>query len=184
MQEATFPFLRLPKDLRFMVYDLLEPSNKYVRLSNHPDFDPNSAILVIRSFDLAILATCKTVNEEASGILHMAAKRILSPCALQILRSTNIEATEDTVVLFLSAVREHRKKLRNKHGVNDNGDEWNLFPAVAAIMLSPGTARRNAILPICNLRHLEPNTHTLYKSYRLPFVGRPVSRGPCDSCNT
>jgi hypothetical protein len=111
-----------------MVYDLLKPSNKYVRLSNQPDFDPNGAILVIRSFDLAILATCKTVNEEASGMLHTSAKRILSKCALQILRPTDIEAAEDTVVLFLSAVRKHRKKLRNKHGVNNNGDEQTLFP--------------------------------------------------------
>jgi hypothetical protein len=171
MQQSSFPFLRLPTDIRFMVYDLLEPSNKYVRLSNQPFRDPNSAILVIRSFDFSILATCKTVNEEASRILHTAAKGILSQCALQILLPTKEETTEDTVVLFLSAVREHRKKLRNKHGVNENRDKLNLWSVDAAAMLSPDTARRNATLPVFSLWYLKSSTHPLHKSYRLPFVG-------------
>jgi hypothetical protein len=110
-----------------MVYDLLEPSSKYVRLSqNHQPFrDPDCAILVIRSLDLAILATCRTINEEAKAILHKATREMLSKCALQILlpTPTTVETTEDLLVLFLVAVHEHRKRLGNKYGTSENQDE-------------------------------------------------------------
>jgi hypothetical protein len=127
LHQMSFPFLRLPKDIRFMVYDLLKPGSKYVRLSQNyqPFCDPDCAILVIRSLDLAILATCRTINEEAKAILHKATREMLSKCALQILLPTpaTVETTEDLLVLFLVAVHEHRKRLGNRYGTSENQDE-------------------------------------------------------------
>jgi hypothetical protein len=46
MSRKALPFLRLPKDIRLMVYEQLQPRNKYVRLSNNPEQDANCAIIV------------------------------------------------------------------------------------------------------------------------------------------
>ena len=107
-----------------MIYDLLalRPTNKHVRLSNEPANDPHCAIIVIRSLDLSILRTCKTVHDEAQGILVRLAKGMLSTCALQILRP--VSSDHDMIVLFLCAIRDHFKTLCTMYGTRGSRDKF------------------------------------------------------------
>ncbi|KAI8941066.1 hypothetical protein NX059_002306 [Plenodomus lindquistii] len=82
--EKPFPFLRLPKDIRFMVYEQLPiTTNKHqIPMSNpaHHITLVNPSITGIR-----ILATCRQINEEASYILKPHLTRMLkTPPEIQI----------------------------------------------------------------------------------------------------
>lgn len=69
--EAPFPFLKLPLDVRFMVYDCLDVRWKYIGINLEKfskDANPNGPeiIIVQESAPVALLATCKQVYFEVS----------------------------------------------------------------------------------------------------------------------
>ncbi|KAH7380300.1 hypothetical protein DE146DRAFT_671043 [Phaeosphaeria sp. MPI-PUGE-AT-0046c] len=116
MSEKPFQFLRLPKDIRFMVYELLQPrNNKHILLSNAPERDPHCAILVVRTMDMSMLRTCKTVNDEARGLLYKTARQLFTTCAAQIILPKG-DAQENMVTTFLGAVQDSYKSLCAAHG--------------------------------------------------------------------
>lgn len=117
-----FPFLRLPKDIRFMIYDLLQPNtNKHIRISNDPERDPYCAVLVVRTFDMAILRTCKTVNDEARALLYKTARQLFTKCAAQIVLPKG-DAQENMITTFLGAVKDSYKSLCATHGARGSQD--------------------------------------------------------------
>lgn len=122
MSEKPFPFLRLPKDIRFMVYELLQPNNnKHIRLSNEPERDPYCAVLVVRTMNMSILQTCKTINEEAKGLLYKTARQLFTKCAAQIILPKG-DAEENMVTTFLGAVKDSYKSLCTAHGARGSSD--------------------------------------------------------------
>lgn len=123
MQAEPFPFLGLPRDIRLMVYERLQPSNKHVRLSNHPDNDPDCAILVVRSLDTAILASCRLINKEARGIWVKTAKQMISSCSAQILLPAQ-ESAKNMVALFLAAVKDQFRAFHYEVGPRGSQDKF------------------------------------------------------------
>lgn len=107
-----------------MVYEQLQPSNKYVRLSNQSDQDPGCAILVARSIDVSIMGTCRTIHDEAHGLLMKIMQQALSRSSVQILLQMRGNAA-DMVILFLSALREHVKRLCQTYGPRGIRDKYN-----------------------------------------------------------
>jgi hypothetical protein len=124
MSHEASLFLSLPKDVRLMVYEQLQPSNKYVRLSNQPDQDPGCAILVARSIEFSILATCRIIHNEAHRLPMKIMQDALSRSSLQILLPMRGNAAE-MVVLFLGAVRDHVKRLCQTYGPSSRRDTYN-----------------------------------------------------------
>jgi hypothetical protein len=91
-----------------MVYEKLQPCNKYVRLSNNSDQDTNCAIIIARSLDIAILPTYSLINEGTHAVLMKTMEVMLSKCSLQNLLPLRGNYY-DMIVLFLSAVKEQVK---------------------------------------------------------------------------
>ncbi|KAF2870547.1 hypothetical protein BDV95DRAFT_63297 [Massariosphaeria phaeospora] len=69
-----FPFLKLPPEIRFLVYEQLPRiiHHHHISIDNRV-----SLILVTRSIPTSILATCKTVHAEANQIVQSAARRFI-----------------------------------------------------------------------------------------------------------
>lgn len=120
--DKPFPFLRLPKDIRFMIYELLQPNNnKHVRISNNPDREMYCAVLVIRSINMSILRTCKAINDEASSLLYKTARQLFTTCAAQIILPKGDEQ-ENMITTFLGAVKDSYKGLCNAYGPRGTQD--------------------------------------------------------------
>jgi hypothetical protein len=74
--DKPFPFMRLPKDIRLMVYERLPRTVKHVRIGNCHFQNPadtitdTTTILVVRSTSTMIVATCQEVYDEARSIVH------------------------------------------------------------------------------------------------------------------
>jgi hypothetical protein len=77
MSQKAFPFLKLSKDIR-LVYEQLQPRNKYVCLSNNPKQDGNCAVIVVRSIEVGILTTCRLIHEEPHAVLLRTMKKALA----------------------------------------------------------------------------------------------------------
>ncbi|PVI03111.1 hypothetical protein DM02DRAFT_698923 [Periconia macrospinosa] len=75
--ERTFPFMRLPKEVRLVIYEFLPGSTRHLHLPIVGDIDAPSnsnenaiyTIFVVRSLPVQILQVSKTIHNEARPIL-------------------------------------------------------------------------------------------------------------------
>jgi hypothetical protein len=172
MQAEPFPFLRLPRDIRLMVYERLQPSNKHVRLSNHPDNDPDCAILIVRSLDTAILASCRLINEEARGIWVKTAKQMISSCSAQILLPAQ-DSAENMVALFLAAVKDQLTAFH--YEVGPRGSQDKLFYGIMTCVRHTDvrTAWRDAYTSRVSFWSCQRNPLSLHRPGRIPSLDWP-----------
>lgn len=76
-----FPFMRLPSEIRLMIYERIPIELKVREFTHHAPDTPNSKpfrfSLIDRTICAAILRTCRQVYKEANPILHKKCQLIL-----------------------------------------------------------------------------------------------------------
>jgi hypothetical protein len=77
--QQTFPFMRLPIELRLMVFECIPVQIKRHDFARKPNTSTNSQSysIVSKSIDLSILRTCRKIHDEASAIMQGKLENIL-----------------------------------------------------------------------------------------------------------
>jgi hypothetical protein len=69
-----FPFMDLPIELRLMIYECIPVQ---IKRTSFP-LAPHSSTIISKHIDLAILATCRQIHNEASAVMHSKLTDILA----------------------------------------------------------------------------------------------------------
>ncbi|KAF2819132.1 hypothetical protein CC86DRAFT_375306 [Ophiobolus disseminans] len=105
MDDKPFRLLDLPVDLRLMVYEsipIITRHHDFQTPSLEPEGPQGMVTLVTKSFETAILATCRTINNEAGRIIAPKLEKLrVEPMRLMI-EPDAVEFCCDYYGLFLS----------------------------------------------------------------------------------
>jgi hypothetical protein len=85
LDQDPFPFLDLPKDIRFMVYDLFPVVTRHHVITTLSRYNTDGCSLTIISYripGISLLATCRTINDEAIGMQRNTAALNRAPLRL------------------------------------------------------------------------------------------------------
>jgi hypothetical protein len=106
---SHFPFLRLPKDIRLIVYEQLPIVTRHstIRMRYTPNYD-GSSTLILRLLPLAILRVCWTIYHEAYAMLKPKMFEILTHPSQIIIPGPDLSWMRDGFARFLRALQVTR----------------------------------------------------------------------------